>query len=324
MKARKLAIAEALALLADLGATAALGGPLSEQPGIFWIELPNEAVETAIPRLLRLGYTESVQLLKPAPSQYKNTVRWRGKNYQLVPLYCENPDTAREHAPDRRVFMLATPSGEARPVRGYRGNGQALSRRGLPVYDARLVVNLSLSRANVEHTSFVGAQRATPLQDQLSHTISQTVRVFLDPFAGIGGIVLEATAHGCNVLSLDIDPALRLGLAHIGAAHVVGDARLLPYPDSSIDAIATEPPYDEEATPAVVQSLAEMARVLKPDGRIAILCAEGQAATLRQKAVQLPLELWLDEAIDRKGLGCVLLAWRKRTEISNYTEDVIF
>ena len=185
--------------------------------------------------------------------------------------------------------MLTTPQGEARLVRGYRGDGQALSRRGLPGYDARLLVNLALANRT-----------------------SNILRVvFLDPFAGIGGIVLEAKAHGCRVFSLDVDPALRLGLAHFGAAHVVGDARGLPYVDNAIDAVATEPPYDEQATPAVVQSLVEMARILKPDGGIVMLCAEAQAVALRQQATQLPFKLWLDETIDRKGLGCVLLAWHK-------------
>lgn len=242
-------------------------------------------MEAATSRLRHLGYAESVDLLEPAASKSKNVIRWRGKDYQLVSLYQEDPDTAREHAPDRRVFMLATPSGEVRPVRGYRGDGQALSRRGLPVYDARLLVNLALG-----HADFAS---------------------LLDPFAGIGGIVLEAKARGCRVFSLDVDPVLRFGLAHFGAAHVVGDARSLPYMDDSIDAIATEPPYDDEATSALVEALAELARVLKHDGKIAMLCAENQAAPLREKAGQLPLDVWLDEAIDRKGTGCVLLAWRK-------------
>jgi hypothetical protein len=323
LKARKLAIVEALALLADLGATAASGGPLSEQPGVFWIGLPGEAVENALPRLPRLGYSESVHYLDPvadgrvgsrtAPTKTNNTY-WRGKNYQLIPLYIEDTDSAREHAPDRRVFVLATPTGEARPVRGYRGDGQALSRRGLPVYDARLLVNLALAKGNWERMAYVGAHGRAPLQEHTpSQFISQTVPVFLDPFAGIGGIVLEALASGCHVLSLDVDPALRLGLAHFGAANVVGDARSLPYPDSSIDAIATEPPYDDEATPIVVQSLTEMARVLKPDGKLAVLCTEAQAAPLREQAAHLPLERWLDAGIDRKGLACALLAWRKIT-----------
>jgi hypothetical protein len=291
-----------LALLADLGAAAAPGGPLSEQPGIFWINLPDAALETAATRLSRLGYSEAVYHLEPTPTNAKHDVRWHGTAFRLVSLYQEDPDAARELAPDRRVFMLASPSGEARPVRGYRGDGQALSRRGLPVYDARLLVNLALSKV------IVRARHTMPLQN--NHPFPN-MPMFLDPFAGIGGIVLEVRLHGCRVLSLDVDPALRLGLAQFGAAHIVGNAHELPYADASIDAIATEPPYDEEALSTVVQSLGEMARVLKPDGNLVLLCTDEQAEPLREKAVDLPLAVWLDESVDRKGLGCVVLAWRK-------------
>jgi hypothetical protein len=275
--------------LGDFGASAASGGPLSDQPGIFWIELPDAMLEEAVSRLPRLGYTESAHWLEPTTPRARHGIQWRGKTYQLTPLYCEDPDEAREQAPDRRVFLLATPDGEGRLVRGYRGDGQALSRRGLPVYDARLLANLAMP-------SGISAKSRV---------------VFLDPFAGIGGVVLEAKAHGCHVFSLDRDPALRLGLAHFGAAHVVADARNLPYADNAMDAIATEPPYDDQAILMVVESLVEMARILKPAGSMVLLCAEAQAAALRQQAAQLPLELWLDETVDRKGLGCVLLAWHK-------------
>jgi SAM-dependent methyltransferase len=219
------------------------------------------------------------------PERAKYDVRWRSKPFQFVRLYEEDPECARENAPDRRVFLLEQSSGDVRPVRGYRGDGQALSRRGLPVYDARLLVNLTGARPG----------------DRL-----------LDPFAGIGGLVQEARASGCRVYSLDIDTSLRFGLAQFGAKHVVGDARALPFPENSMDAIATEPPYDDEALPAVVQSLGEMARVLRPDGRLTMLCTLAQAQALRPIAASLSLETWLDEDVDRKGLPCVLLAWRKK------------
>jgi ubiquinone/menaquinone biosynthesis C-methylase UbiE len=110
---------------------------------------------------------------------------------------------------------------------------------------------------------------------------------------------------------MDIDPALRFGLAHFGAQHAVADARALPYPDNSIDAVATEPPYDEEALDSVAKALVEMTRVLKHGGKLTMLCALAQAEALRARSRQLALELWLDEGVDRKGLPCVLLAWRK-------------
>lgn len=224
-----------------------------------------------------------MDVLEPVAGRASYDVQWRGKHYLVTNLYAEDADTAREQAPDRRVFLLELPTGEVRPVPGYRGDGQALSRRGLPVCDARLLVNLT------------GASEGDTI---------------LDPFAGIGGIVLAARATHRRVLSLDIDPALRFGLAQFGARHAVGDARCLPYRDASIAAIATEPPYDEDTLSMVVKSLGEMARVIQPGGRLTMLCAPAQADALRDQT-HLPLKLWLDEAVNRKGLPCVLLAWVK-------------
>lgn len=225
-----------------------------------------------------------MDVLEPVFGRASYDVQWRGGHYRLSSIYREDPEAAREQAPDRRVFLLESPSGEVRPVQGYRGDGQALSRRGLPVYDARLLVNLTGANANT---------------------------ALLDPFAGIGGIVLAAKASRCRVFSLDIDPALRFGLRHFGAIHSTGDARALPYPAESIDAIATEPPYDDEAFDAVAQALVEMTRVLKRGGKLTLLCTAAQADSLRTAALHLPLKLWLDEPVDRKGLPCVLLAWEK-------------
>jgi SAM-dependent methyltransferase len=187
-------------------------------------------------------------------------------------------------AADRRLFFLETGDGVVRPIKGYRGDGQPLSRRGLPVYDARLLVNLVFTPAK---------------------------GTFLDPFAGVGGIVLEAIQSGWDVLSADIDPALRHGLAHLGASHSVADARQLPIASASVGAIATEPPYDEQARDVLIPAFQELHRVLKVGGRLAVLCAAWQADALRQQGVVSGLTPYLDSPIDRKGVAVVALAWQK-------------
>lgn len=286
-KARGVAALEVLCLLQDLAAAELQGGPLAEQPSLFWVTLPTSALETAIPRLSRLGYTSAVDLLEPLANGSGNrqtrSVRWRGNRYRLVRIYEEDPADARERAVDRRTFLLATSAG-VRPTRGYRGNSQPLSRRGLPVADARLLINL-LGNANG--------------------------RTLLDPFAGTGGVVLEALAAGWQCLSVDIDRDLRFGLAEITARHCIADIRALPFAAASVDAVATEPPYDPEAAATVQWGLREVHRALRPGGRVALLCAAWQASQLRSQATELNFATLIEAPVNRKGLAVIVFAWQK-------------
>ncbi len=293
-KARTVAEIEAISLLRDLGATALPGGPLSEQGGLFWIGVLARFLPTAQVRLPRLGYAfavDHVQLVpldetgsEVAPEAGERRTRWRRKSHRLVRLYEEDADALREQAPDRRTFLFETTQGEIRPVKGYRGDGQALSRRGLPVYDARLLVNV---------------------------VYRPEAGMLLDPFAGIGGIVIEGIASGWSVTSCDIDPALRHGLAALGATHYVVDACELPLEAASVQAIATEPPYDLSTDILLRLALTEMYRVLQRGGRLSMLCAAWQADLLRHQAALLGLKPYLDAPINRKGTEVVVLAWEK-------------
>jgi hypothetical protein len=296
-KSRPVAEAEAYHLLRDLDPEILPGGPLSEAKGVFWISLPEELLDTARGRLPRLGYTQAVDLPvaladHELPSNTKKAlaqgqlIRWQRQYYQPHRIYEASREVMRESAPDRRDFMLPAPGGDIQPVRGYRGDGKALSRRGLPPHDARMLVNL-----------------VRPDQPQGA--------VFLDPFAGVGGVLLEAKAAGLQVLSADIDPFLMYGLSHFRSAHCVADACALPFSPETIDAIAAEPPYDREADEIVRRSLPEMARVLKSGSRLALFCAAWQVESLRQVGQSLNLEKYLDAPVNRKGTDCAVLAWVK-------------
>jgi SAM-dependent methyltransferase len=284
-RARAAAVAEALGLLRDLEASAPAGGPLSERGGVFWVELPERHLAAAVARLPHLGYSTAVDLLVAAgPAAGAAAIRWRGRPWRLERLHQEDPAGHRERAPDRREFLFEAGDGRVRPVRGYRGGADPLGRRGLPVCDARLLVNL------------VGPARPGLL---------------LDPFAGVGGVVLEARAAGWVAVTADLDPALRHGLGRVGALHLVADARSLPLRDGTVDAVATEPPYDRQVGPLADQALAEAHRLLRPGGATAWLCAAWQAPGLRASGARLGLRVALDTPVDRKGLEVVALAWRK-------------
>jgi tRNA G10 N-methylase Trm11 len=171
-----------------------------------------------------------------------------------------------------------------REVRGYRGSSAPSGRRGLPVIDARLLVNLVFDPA---------------------------LGTLVDPFAGAGGVAIEAVASGWRCVSADIDPSLRFGLARINGRHCIADARALPLRPQSIDAVATEPPYDAGADEAVRAALRALHAVLRCGGRIAMLCAVRQAMLLRREAAALGLVPYLEAAVDRKGTEVVALAWQR-------------
>jgi adenine-specific DNA methylase len=295
-KARKVAEIEARNLLRGLNPEVLRGGPLSEQKGVFWVAIPENFLSQVPKRLHKLGYTRAVDFAQFVPDDSlpsncqelitKNElVRWRKQYYKIVRLHETSKHTILNRSPDRREFMLKLSDGVIQLVRGYRGDGYALSRRGLPPYDARMIVNL-----------------VTPPTE---------LAKLLDPFAGVGGVVIEAIENGFQVFSSDIDPFLMHGLEHLGATHCVSDARCLPFGNGTIDAIATEPPYDKSTEKLLEDSLKEMVRVLKIGARLAIFAAAWQADLLRSVGLSIKLVPFLEAKVNRKGTDCFVIAWEK-------------
>jgi len=77
--------------------------------------------------------------------------------------------------------------------------------------------------------------------------------LLLDPFCGVGGILLEAAAIGCRAVGSDADLRMIKGasanLRHYGAdpfGLVVGDATRISVRD--VESIVTDPPYGREAS----------------------------------------------------------------------------
>jgi len=285
-RAREAAVAEVVALLRDLGAHPAPGGPLSEVAGVAWVALPAGNLRAAGQRLRRLGYSSAVDFVRPLESVPADSehpiVRWKRADFALVRAYEEADEHLRAGAPDRRTFLLECGDGVVRPIAGYRGGRGPLEHRALPVEDARLLVNLV----------------ADPERGSL-----------LDPFAGAGGVVIEARLAGWAVVSMDRDPALRHGLRELSDLHVLADATDLPFANASVGAVATEPPHHPIALPAVTAAIAEIGRVLAVGGRAAVLVASHQADAVRRAAGEAGMALELDTPIDRKGTDVSCLCW---------------
>jgi len=77
--------------------------------------------------------------------------------------------------------------------------------------------------------------------------------LLLDPFCGVGGILLEAVAVGCRAVGADADLRMvkgaRVNLRHYGAQPfglIVGDATRMSV--RSVQSIVTDPPYGREAS----------------------------------------------------------------------------
>ena len=286
-KARELAVAEVVSLLREFEASAAPGGPLSELGGVCWVTVQENYLEDAIAALALLGYTAAVDLVSSgADSARRNprSARRARKPAPLTRVYEEPDESVRASAPDRRTFLLECADGLVRAIRGYRGSRGALAHRALPVEDARLLVNL---------------------------VAAPDTRLLLDPFAGAGGVIIAAKARGFTTVSLDLDPALRFGLAQFSNWHIVGDASSLPLASASIDMVASEPPYDASALGVLLASIREIARVLRPGGRAAFLLASEQAAEVRHAGTDSGLVLEIESPVNRKSVSTRCQCWSR-------------
>ena len=157
-----------------------------------------------------------------------------------------------------------------------------------------------------------------------SYVVAQAVRiqpgnVVLDPFCGKATFLAEAELcwPGASVIGVDSDPeqldAAARNLASAGNATLLqASATALPLADDSVDAIISCPPFDRQYAAAGGLSelygaaFAEMQRVLKPDGRAALLLDETSLEIAKRHWPGLcvlgpmPLGPWV---------RCVLCAW---------------
>ncbi len=130
---------------------------------------------------------------------------------------------------------------------------------------------------------------------------------FLDPFCGVGGILIEAGLVGADLIGIDINSELIEGAEeNLDEERIsdfdlrVGDARDLEV--GRVDAIATDPPYGRQASTGgdeiedlYEESLPELARVLKPGKFLCITApkeldleeiSEGLPLTIKEKHEQ--------------------------------------
>jgi SAM-dependent methyltransferase len=251
------------------------------------------AQDQLVERMGLLGYSQALVRLDRQPGQgvgrtVKARLRWErwlagaqrvGDDIVVfTELWSADEGERRRSAPHRRRFPFAYP----------RGPRAGLGRRGerrLSPCDARFLLNLS---------------QAKPGQ-----------RV-LDPFAGIGGIVLQAAARGITTVCGDLEEALRLGLAQIsGGRACVWDACALPLRDGCVEVVVTEPPYSPALRQAVAATVPEMARCLCPGGRLVALMDEPLSKAVRPAVEAQGLSVEHEFRVRRQGFLARAVCWIK-------------
>jgi ubiquinone/menaquinone biosynthesis C-methylase UbiE len=96
----------------------------------------------------------------------------------------------------------------------------------------------------------------------------------LDVATGSGNAAIAAARRGCKVVGIDFVPALlqrgriRAAAEHLDVRFVEGDAEDLRFPDASFDAVISI--YGVMFAPDHKRAAAELARVCRPEGRIAL------------------------------------------------------
>lgn len=199
---------------------------------------------------INLGYTEAILHLHSEPYRgealspiergrwHVGWVRRREQKVYQTEVYVQDAEALLTYAPDRREFQIEQ-AGEKRKAFGHHAH------RAVSVLDVRFLYNMA---------------KPSP------------VDLILDPFAGYGGIVFEGRRRGFSIVASDIDCSLSPGLSTLTpSAYFVADARSLPLAAHSIDLIITEPPFRTSHRQAVMDSISELYRVLKPGGRMVLL-----------------------------------------------------
>lgn len=157
-------------------------------------------------------------------------------------------------------------------------------------------LGLRLTDRTTRHRTYKNANRPGSLRPTIARALALLTRpedhdIFLDPMCGAGTIAIERALAGRYALIRggDIDErAVADALENFGNRHKPRDifhwdARRMPLPDRSVDKVATNPPWGRqigsrsELHALYGAALAEIDRVLRPNGLVAILTSEWNA-----------------------------------------------
>jgi len=252
---------------------------LLELPFKLRLHISIEASNDEVARLAdRLGYTYGILSAHEEPYlgeelQSHGTGRWvigwirfRNTKIHLTEIYRQDKKKLLDKAPHQRIFYIEK-DGEVEQTKGRR------RKRGVSPSDAKFILNISELNGD---------------------------EVILDPFAGIGGLVIECISEGFNVFASDLDSVVRPGLAYVTNNRcALADARKLPFKDGTFDTIITEPPFSNKYRQSVIDSLPELCRVIKPNGKIILFIAQDMYDCITSYMKEVGFSLVRDFALRR-------------------------
>jgi 23S rRNA G2445 N2-methylase RlmL len=196
------------------------------------------------------------------------------------------------------------------PVLGHRFR-QVDRRAGLEIWVTAgldvLSLDVRISSDELRHRGYKQAHLPGSLRPAVAAACVRYARpqdgdTFCDPFCGTGTIGIERALCGVRYSALlvgDRDPrAVDAAATNFGPRHqprllARWDARRLPLADESVDIVVTNPPFGGKIATAdpgalYAAALAEIVRVLRPDGRLVII-AEDRELLVREAKGQARL-----------------------------------
>ena len=238
------------------------------------------SIEEVSGRAELLGYTQGILIVHEESFSgeelsFQHTARWvvgwirKGdKKLLLKEIYRQDEAKLEETYPNKRIFLIEK-DGQVKAAKGRR------RRRGLSSTDVKFILNIAQLQGH---------------------------EVILDPFAGLGGILMECIARGFKVFASDLDALLRPGLAFVTNNQcAIADARRLPFKDNFFHAIITEPPFNTRYRQSVIDAMPELLRVLKKDGKIVLLIAQDMHKQIMDYMYSRGLQLKRDFTLQRHG-----------------------
>jgi tRNA (guanine10-N2)-dimethyltransferase len=296
--------AEALACLSLQGG----GTPLLQEPGLLVAEA--QAVDLSL-LASRFGLTHRIDeaLAETPPSLDMLVAAARGIAPRIGPAF-----RVRAHRIGERS-EAPSPAAIEREVGAALAPGRRVVFDG-PADELRVLLaeraHLALAREEIDRRPFEARHvrhrphfRPVALHPRFARALVNLARVrpgdrVADPFAGTGGLLVEAALVGAKVVGGDLDPGMAEGarafLRQEGLAGDVlqGDVAETLAKGGPFDAVMSDPPYGraswtakEKPRDLCRRALSAIAEHLKPGGRAALVFPFADAAALAPPSLAL-------------------------------------